>query len=221
VRPTLAKTDAQNGVSPSAICPICSSSELVEFGGRPAGRCIDCGALERQRMLVRSQSQLLAQGAGQEAVEFGPLNRRVFGEFLRERGWNYTGVDQSRRGHANDPRAVDFIDLEADLRDLSHFASDSIGLVLAQHVIEEIPEYDVALAEIARVLAPGGTALLEIPFDPARERSERKDADRFGNVWRFGADLPGLVRSYFGAVEVIDLAEGAYSGSLLVCRAST
>lgn len=220
MRPTLAKTDAQNGVSASAICPICGSGELVEFGGRPAGRCARCGALERQRTLVRSQADRLARGAGEQAVEFGPLNRRVFGDFLRERDWRYTGVDQSRRGHANDPRAVDFIDLEADLRDLSHFVSASVGLVIAQHVIEEIPEYDLALAEIARVLAAEGTALLEIPFDPARERSERKDADRFGNVWRFGADLPGLVGVHFGAVEVLEMSEGAYSGSLLVCRAS-
>jgi SAM-dependent methyltransferase len=213
-----AQADAENGMPPTATCQICGSREFGEFSGRPQGRCIGCGALERQRMLASSQADVIADGAGRRAVEVGPLNRRVFGEFLRDRGWSYTSIDQSRRGNANDPRAVDFIDLEADLRDLSPLASDSIGLILAQHVIEEIPEYDLALAEIARILAVDGTALLEIPFESGRERSERKDADRFGNVWRFGADLPGLVRRFFGVVEVVDLAEGAYSGSLLVCR---
>ncbi len=217
----LAQTDAMDGLSPAPSCPICGSRQLVEFSGRPAGRCADCGALERQRLLARSQAEVIADGAARRAVEVGPLNARVFGEHLRSRGWRYTSIDQSRRGHANDPRAVNFIDLEADLRDLSPFATDSIGLVIAQHVIEEIPEYDLALAEIARILDVDGTALLEIPFDPARARSERKDADRFGNVWRFGADLPDLVRRFFGAVEVVDLAEGAYAGSLLVCRRGT
>jgi hypothetical protein len=211
-------TDATNGPSPAASCPICASSRLVEFSGRPAGRCAECGALERQRLLARSQAALIAQGAGRRAVEVGPLSARVFGDFLRDRGWEYTSIDQSRRGHANDPRAVDFIDREADLRDLSMFATHSIGLLIAQHVIEEIPEYDLALAEIVRILALDGTALLEIPFDSSRAHSERKDADHFGNVWRFGADLPDLVRRFFGWVEVVDLAEGAYAGSLLVCR---
>jgi SAM-dependent methyltransferase len=213
------ETDAANRRSPAPpSCPICASSRLVEFGGRPQGRCADCGALERQRLLARAQAQTLADGAGRRAVEVGPLNKRVFGDFLRSHGWDYTSIDQSRTGHANDPRAVDFIDREADLRDLSFLDSDSVALVLAQHVIEEIPEYELALAEIARVLARDGTALLEIPFDARSPSSARKDADRFGNVWRFGADLPDTVRRFFGAVAVVDLAEGAYAGSLLVCR---
>lgn len=218
VRPILADAEAQTGISPPVACVICGSIEFVEFAGRPEGRCADCGALERQRLLAGSQAHILADGAGRRAVEVGPLNRRVFGEFLREGGWSYTSIDQSRTGNRNDPRAVDFIDLEVDLRDLSPFATNTIGLLIAQHVIEEIPEYDLALAEIERILTVDGTALLEIPYDVGHDRSERKDADRFGNVWRFGADLPNLVRRFFGTVEVVDIAEGAYSGSLLVCR---
>jgi SAM-dependent methyltransferase len=220
--PAEAASAAGEAVSSSALaaCPICQGHELVEFHGRPEGRCAGCGALERQRALARSHARMLSAGAGRSAVEFGPLNSTVFGGFLRERGWSYTGVDQSRRGHANDPRAVDFIDVEADLRGLTAFASDSVALVIAQHVIEEIPEFDVALSEIARILAKDGVALLEIPFDTARERSQRKQADHFGNVWLFGADLPELVRRSFASVELVGLAEGVYSGKLLVCRPS-
>ncbi|HST55763.1 MAG TPA: methyltransferase domain-containing protein [Solirubrobacteraceae bacterium] len=199
-------------------CPICGSLDLVEFSGRPTARCSGCSALERHRKLARAHLGLLEQGEGQRALEVGPLNQRVFGEFLREHGWQYTAIDQSRRGNPLDPRDTGFVDLEADLCDLTAFAADSIQLLLAQHVIEEIPDYRRAFAEIARVLAPNGTALLEIPHDPARPRSESQPPGAFGNVWRFGADLPDVAREHFGEVDVLSYREGGFRGQLLTCR---
>ena len=93
-------------------------------------------------------------------------------------------------------------------------------LVLVQHVIEEIPEYRRAFEEIARVLADDGVALLEVPFDPASPRSERQPLDGFGNVWRFGADLPDVGRQHFAEVDVVSYREGHHRGQLLVCRAA-
>jgi SAM-dependent methyltransferase len=152
------------------------------------------------------------------AVEIGPLNPRVFGAFLRERGWRYVAVDGSRRGNVADPRAVGFVDLVADVRELGPIATGSADLVLIQHVIEEVEDYDRALAEIARVLAPRGTALLEIPFDPERERSEPHPPDVFGNVWSFGRDLLDVVRTHLGSVQLQPYSEGSAAGRLLVCR---
>jgi len=199
-------------------CPICGSDQLVEFAGRPDARCAACDALERHRALARGMSELLRDGAGRGALEVGPVSPRVYGDFLRERGWRYQSIDRSRRGHPNDPRAVGFIDHEADLCDLSLFAEGSLHLVIVQHVIEEIPAYGTALGEIARVLAPAGTALLEIPFNPALERSERHPPDHFGNVWRFGADLADRIAAHFAHVELVELGEAQYVGRLFVCR---
>ena len=162
-------------------------------------------------------ARLLAHGAGGTALEIGPLNPRVFGEHLRARGWRYIGVDGSRQGNPADPRRVEFVDFEADARELDPIADDSMALVIVQHVIEEIDEYDRALAQIARVLAPRGTALLEIPFDPERERSVRHPPDGFGNVWSFGRDLLDAVREHFEQVNVQEYAEGASRGRILVC----
>ena len=67
------------------------------------------------------------------------------------------------------------------------------------------------------MLAPQGTALLEIPFDPKLDRSERHPPSRFGNVWRFGADLPPVVGRHFASVELVPLREGSSEGRLLVC----
>jgi SAM-dependent methyltransferase len=199
-------------------CPICDSDRLVEFAGRRHARCERCDALERHRALARQMSELLQDGAGRGALEAGPASPRVFGEFLIERGWHYQSIDQSRHGNPRDPRAVGFIDHEADLRDLSVFNDDSMHLVIVQHVIEEIADYELALSELARVLASDGTALLEIPFDPGRANSERHPPNHYGNVWRFGADLPSRVRAHFADVEIAMLDESQYFGRLLVCR---
>lgn len=199
-------------------CPICDSENLVEFAGRARARCEDCDALERHRALADQMSTLLQRGGGRRALEAGPVSPRVFGGFLRDRGWRYESIDKSRRGSPNDPRAVGFVDHEADLCDLSLFAADSMQLVIVQHVIEEIPDYESALAELARVLAPDGTALLEIPFSPALARSEPQAPNHYGNVWRFGADLPDVVAEHFHQGEIVQLEEGEYVGRLLVCR---
>jgi SAM-dependent methyltransferase len=201
----------------SDACPICGAHELAEFSGRPRARCTGCDALERHRKLARVLAPLGEGGGG--ALEVGPLNPRVFGQFLRDRGWQYTAIDQSRRGNPHDPRNTEFVDMEVDLCALEPFASDSLQLVLAQHVIEEIADYRQAFAEIARVLGRGGQALLEIPFSPARSRSESQPPGAYGNVWRFGADLPEHAREHFAEVDVLSYREGAFRGQLFICRA--
>jgi SAM-dependent methyltransferase len=211
-------TPAAEPADTVAACPICGSCALVEFAGRSDARCEECDALERHRALAREMWDLLRDGGGRAALEAGPASPQVFGGFLRERGWRYMSIDQSRHGNPNDPRAVGFIDHEADLCDLSLVVDDSIQLVIVQHVIEEIPDCGLALAEIGRVLAPEGTALLEIPFDPRLERSERHPPNRFGNVWRFGADLPDSLAEHFACVDLVELREAGYFGRLLACR---
>jgi SAM-dependent methyltransferase len=201
-----------------APCPFCGSTERVEYAGRPVARCSECDAMERHRKLVRSQAHLLERGAGRHALEVGPLNSRVFGEYLRARGWRYTSIDQSDRGNPVDPRDTSFVDLQVDLCDLEPFAEGSIQLFIAQHVIEEIADYRRALAEIARVLRGGGAALLEIPFDPTRGESISQPPAAYGNVWRFGSDLPDVVRQHFDEVDVLTYREGRHGGQLLICR---
>jgi SAM-dependent methyltransferase len=204
-----------------APCPFCGSTERVEYAGRPVARCSECNAMERHRKLVRSQAHLLDRGDGRQAVEVGPLNPLVFGEYLRARGWRYTSIDQSHRGNPVDPRDTSFVDQQLDLCELTPFDDGSVQLLIAQHVIEEIVEYQRALAEIARALRGGGVALLEIPFDPTCRESIPQPPAAYGNVWRFGSELPERVREHFEEVDVLTYREGRHSGQLFICRTAS
>ena len=44
------------------------------------------------------------------------------------------------------------------------FADQSFDLLIANHLLEHIPDYAAALREFFRVLKPGGTAILQTPF---------------------------------------------------------
>lgn len=81
---------------------------------------------------------------------------------LRQLGFrNVLGLDQSDdaiRFCAEKGFKVE----KGDIRFLP-FPDERFDLILATDIIEHVDEDDVALAEIARVLAPGGHALISVP----------------------------------------------------------
>lgn len=199
-------------------CPICGATSFQDFSGRADAVCTRCGSLERHRALVSVFESLPESAAPGRCLEVAPLSPEVYGGYLRRRGWRYTCTDKWKTGNPQDPRAVGFIDFEADLVHMPMFADGSFDLVIIQHVIEEIPDFGAALSEIARVLSPRGVALLEIPYDPASARSEKAPPNHFGNLWRFGTDLLDEIRRRLPRLEIARLAQGDYSGDLFVCR---
>ncbi len=205
---------------PPGVCGFCGSRERADFSGRAGVLCLGCGSLERHRALLRTMGAEVMNGAGRTAIEIAPLNEIVSGATLRDWGWQYTGIDQSRTGSAHDPRQIGFIDYEADVRRLDRIADQAVELIVLQCVLEEVAEVDAALAELARVLAPSGRAFLEIPFSPRIPTSVTQPPDHFGDVWKFGADLPDRVRRHFPAVDVVGQEEGEYFGRVCVCRGS-
>jgi 2-polyprenyl-3-methyl-5-hydroxy-6-metoxy-1,4-benzoquinol methylase len=79
---------------------------------------------------------------------------------LRERGFDVVGVEPGeelrRRARANNPDA-EIVD--GDMEDLA-FEDASFDGVLAVEVIRHVPHPDLAVAEAARVLRPGGLAII-------------------------------------------------------------
>jgi len=198
-------------------CPLCGDHGLVAYHTRPAAACARCGALERQRALVIEFGDALVRSGGGCCMEVAPLNAWVFGGFLRERGWRYEGVDKRLIRERSDPGGFDdFIDRDRDLADLHGMPTDGYELVILQHVLEQVVDYRAALDELARVLEPGGRALLEIPGH-TQTQTEIKPSDRYGNRWMFGDDLVEDLRRRFGSVRRHKAALGQYRGSFYVC----
>jgi len=69
-------------------------------------------------------------------------------------------------------------DILGDLRSLP-FADESIGTLIATETLEHIPQFFKAVAEIRRVLRPGGTAYMSSPFIWPTH-----DTQNYGDFWR-------------------------------------
>ena len=96
---------------------------------------------------------------------------------LRARaGVRYVGIDRF------EARAVD---VWSDLTRLP-FKSDAFDLIVCYHVLEHVPDDAAAIAELRRVLATGGCALVQVPFREGRPTDEDPDAPEEERIRRFG-----------------------------------
>jgi SAM-dependent methyltransferase len=64
----------------------------------------------------------------------------------------------------NSPHRNEYLDLEHDLNEPLPFADGAFDTLLLSDVLEHIPQPDALFTEMARVLAPGGKLLLNVPF---------------------------------------------------------
>lgn len=137
-------------------CPACGHRtrrfEPSGTDGRANARCIRCGSLERHRAFwLYLREHMPSVGPSSRVLVVAPdafLER----EGPRQ-GWDYLSVDLEP-GLAMRRMDLTALDLPDEDRDL----------VIAYHVLEHIADDRAAMREIARVLRPGGTALIEVPL---------------------------------------------------------
>jgi SAM-dependent methyltransferase len=116
---------------------------------------------ERRALVARELRRLGTPGRALDIGAAGGGNTRV----MREKGWQATAIDYSAEAvEVARGRGLDA--MRADARDIP-VASGSIDLVVAFDVLEHIDEDHLVAQEIARVLRPGGTALIAVPCDMA------------------------------------------------------
>ena len=164
-------------------CPICGTTEFVEFNGRPQARCARCGAMERTRLLfgILNRQGFLAPGITiwHLAPEPGlaALLRRLAGRYVP------SDVATSKyAAYLPEIQRVDLCDFDPD-------ALGSFDLIIHMHVLEHIPcAVGPVLHKMGGMLNPGGRMYFSVPIrsagattedlDPTLEGSERKA--RFG-----------------------------------------
>lgn len=130
------------------------SGDLSRFG------CPRCGAHDRERhlKLYMEASGIAAELADMRILHFAP--EAWLGRWIRSFSPNsYVAGDL----YPMSPNVVQ-IDAEA-----IQFDTGSFELVIANHVLEHVNDDAKALAEIARVLSPGGYAILQTPYSAILE----------------------------------------------------
>lgn len=189
-------------------CPLCRSPmrRFLPFGvrSRPDALCPVCKSVERHRALwlYLSRCTDLLGGTPRRLLHVAPelpLARR-----LRSAGLQYTSIDLSSR------KAM----LRMDVTRLA-FADESFDVILCNHVLEHVPDDRQALAELYRVLRPGGWAIVQVPIkgDATDEdltvTSAAERERRFGqsdHVRQYGRDYEARLRASKFAVEVVPFA---------------
>lgn len=206
---------AGSGVS----CPVCGRSfrRLLNVGSKaePRHQCPGCGCYDRHRLLALH----LAGGGtdlspGRRVLHFAP-EPNVSRLFATRPGLVYVTGDLGSRE----------ADVQLDITRLP-LRSASIDLVLCSHVLEHVPNDDQAMAELLRVLATEGVALLQVPIKEAgrtveideltSETERRRMAGAHGHVRSYGPDFGERLRSQGFDVGVVTPA--SLGGDLVVER---
>ena len=178
------------------MCPVCAS-EFRRFLPRhlPESVCPRCGSHERHRMLwlylARERPDLLA--GAHSLLHFAPepgIRRRL----AAVSGLDYVTTDLDDRSVA----------VRADITALP-FPDARFDALLCSHVLEHVPDDRRAMRELARVLAPGGWAIVLVPLDKGRSETLEDDAidspaGRLAAYWQadhvrlYGRDLADRLR---------------------------
>lgn len=159
--------------------------------------CPTCGSIARDRFLFHCFVATTPRPVQRlRVLETSPrLDQRY--RSAMGRWFDYLSSDFDERAN----RGAIRIDLqEIDLPD------GSIDVLLTPHVLEHVPDTDRALAEVHRILAPGGVMYLQVPLlqattaPPAEPEVHGDDTPVF---WRFGWDLTDRLRAQGFEVTVL------------------
>ena len=194
--------------SPDRHCPICGyRGRFLSLGTPPRwdGRCPSCGSRERHRLIhLFLERRGIDLKDGRTILHFAPEAYFV-GMMRGNDAYHTADLVPGKARHAMDMSSISF-------------ENDSIDVVIANHVLEHVQEDRRALAEVHRVLKPGGFAILTVPQNWARESTYENPGlaspeDRwahYGDISHlryYGRDFPDLLSAAGFEVEAWRLAQ--------------
>lgn len=205
-----------NGTLDLSIFPVCNgiiippNHQFLPFGPhqRPEAMCPFCKSLERHRvyaMYFKLSSDLLSR-QGLKILHFAPelgLSKMLSNPDLQH---DYYPVDFN-------PNYKGYIRMVVDITNIP-FPDDFFDVVIANHVIEHIPDEKQALSEVERVLKRDGFAFINTPVfnrettleDSAYNTPELREKyyGQYDHVRKYGKDYIDRLKSVFPHVEAID-----------------
>jgi SAM-dependent methyltransferase len=167
-----------------ASCNICGWHG-AEFGGvyhSESAICPSCNSIARDRYLYWCWTHRTGYDRDARVLETSPRLDARYRSWMGERV-RYLASDYDESAH----KATIKLDIQnIDLPDAS------LDVILTPHVLEHVPDTEKSLAEIVRVLAPGGSVFIEIPLQQGGT-SPPPGVEYHGDntlvYWRFGWDL--------------------------------
>ena len=182
------RRDASTGVW----CNVCrwSGSAFRGEAHTESAWCPCCRSIARDRFLLwcftSRAPHRLRRGA--RVVETSPRLGDPYREYMR-RWFSYRTSDFDLSAHRGD--------IQLDLQQID-LPDASVDVVLTPHVLEHVPDTDRALAELFRVVAPGGRVYLQVPLVygvTAAPTVPEFHADNTPVFWNFGWDLTDRLRA--------------------------
>jgi SAM-dependent methyltransferase len=175
---------------------------------RPNEICLRCQSNHRTRTLVRLLSERVDFSRREMTVAdvgAAKCTRRYFERFPKV---TYLTVDRYKDS-----------DVVSDITDIQ-LRDASVDVVICCHTLEHVRDYQSAIRELYRVLAPGGVSIIAVPQTEHLTQSRRKRDDTFygyGHLWEFGADFVGTLTDAGFRVETLVLppSPGGRTGEFL------
>ena len=148
-------------------CPCCGRtwSAFAPAWNRRDAICPGCGAHERHRALWLYLRDRLALGSAPlRLLHFAP-EHALRGPIGALDAIEYVTADLDPAG----------VDVQLDITDMP-FGDAEFDAIVCSHVLEHVPDDRAAMAELARVLRPGGWLLVLVPLDLGSERTHEDPA---------------------------------------------
>lgn len=140
--------------------PVLKEQDIVGAGLRENVRCPGCSSSNRERLIYLYLAN--EKGSNDRTLSVLHVAPEPRLQRLLKGRPNIT--------HVSVDIASPDADRKMDIRKLE-FPDESFDIVLCNHVLEHVPEDDVAMKEILRVLRPGGFAILQVPISLKLERT--------------------------------------------------
>lgn len=167
--------------------------------GRREQRCPNSGSRERDRIIGLHLRRTGLTVAGRRVLHLAPK-----ASFYRQ--WRGTPGYVAAYLARTSERRVDITAID--------FPDGSFDLIICNHVLEHVADDRRGIAELHRVLAPGGTAIVSVPIEPDRQaawtpppempKAEIERLCGYGHLRFYGRDFEDLLRGAgFAATAVV------------------
>jgi SAM-dependent methyltransferase len=171
-------------------CNVCrwKGSAFIGIAHTESAMCAQCGSIARDRFLLWCFSSRAGNQRGARVIETSPRLGGEYRSYMR-RWFSYRTSDFDLSLHRGE--------IQLDLQQIDLPAA-SVDIVLTPHVLEHVPDTDRALAELFRVIAPGGRMYLQVPLMSGVTCAPTEPefhADNTPVFWNFGWDLTDRLRA--------------------------